>query len=1562
TNIAVTQPTLLNASFTSTAASCGNNNGSTTINTNGGTSGYTYSINNGTTTQTSNTFNGLLAGTYPIIVSDANGCTTTVNASVSNTLAPVISAVNSSNNTCFNSNNGSIVINASGGTGSLQYSINNGSSYQSASTFSSLPAGTYNVVVADALGCQASSSVTISQPTALTASAIGGSIPCFSGTTSVVVSANGGTAPYTGTGSFTVGAGSYSYTITDANGCSSITTVNISQPSLLTSTGSTTAVSCNGGNNGTATIIANGGTVPYSGSGTFSNLAAGTYTYLVTDANGCTSSTNINVSQPSALSGNASTTPASCGSNNGTASIVVSGGVQGYTYSINNGATTQNNGSFSNLLAGTYNVLITDANGCTFTITTSVVNTSSPAISSVTQTPNTCFNSNNGTINIVASGGTGALQYSINGGTTYQPNGSFINLPAGTYNISVTDALGCQTTSSTTITQPLALVANTSQGSIPCFGGTTTVNVGASGGTTPYTGTGAFIVGAGSYTYTVTDANGCTNTTGATISQPSQLNSGQVSSPASCNGGNNGSITITANGGTVPYSGIGTFTNLAAGTYNYTVTDANGCSSVVSSTVAQPSALAASIATTPSTCGNSDGSISVSASGGVGPYSFNATGTYQTSNQFSNVLAGPYTIIVQDANGCTFTASTNVPNQAAPSVVSLSQTNSTCFGLNNGSATITASGGTGSLLYSINGGTNFQNANSFNNLAPGTYQVVVSDANGCTANSSFTITQPTQVILTTSITNTICSSSNGSISISASGGTPTYQYSFNNGASYQANSSTSGIPSGTYNIVVSDANGCSATTTANVSNAPGPVVTNVSAVNVSCFGLNNGSAVINITSGTNPISYALNNGTTQTNGSFGGLGNGAYSVLVTDGNGCTANASFTITQPLAISATYSSTNSTCGNSDGSLTINPTGGTGAYSYSINNGNTSQNTPVFNLMPSGSYSILITDANGCTQTIAATINNSAAPVIQSSNTTNISCNGFANGSIVVTSTGGTGALGYSLNGGTAQTSGAFNNLGPGTYTVIVSDNNGCTTSTQAIITQPSVLTLTGSSIGSTCGLNNGSITLNSQGGTSPYSFSLNSGASQTNNSFPGLPQGPYGIVVTDANGCTASTQTTVPSAPGPVVNQAVATNVTCSGLNNGTIQIVSSSGTSPIQYSINGGTTFSTSSLFQNLQPGSYNIVVTDANGCTSTSTANVTQPSNLSLNQTTINSTCGQSDGAVNISATGGTSPYNYSINGGTTSQPSPNFNALPAGSYNLLITDANGCTISGTAVINNDAAPTISSSNSNNVTCFGLNNGTINVSATGGTGALSYSNNGAASQPSGTYNGLGPGIYNIVISDANGCTTSSQLTITEPFLLSVQNNATSATCGNNNGSITVTSVGGTGSYNYSINGSSNVASNSFNGLGQGSYNIVVSDQNGCTANTSATINNIQGPVLSAIAPTQVTCNGLNNGIINIAANGGTSPILYSINNGATTSGSPTFSNLAPGTYSILVTTANGCTSTGSTQITQPTALTLNSNSVAATCGSNNGSFVLSANGGTAPYLYSGNGGSSYQPG
>ncbi len=266
------------------------------------------------------------------------------------------------NVSCYGGNNGSITVLASGGTTPYRYSKDNGVTWQTSSTFSSLIAGAYSIRVEDFVGQFVILNYTVTQPTQLVATAVAGTIGCFGGTTTVTVSATGGTSPYTGTGAFTVSAGAYSYTVTDANGCTSTVTGTVSQPTQLVATAVAGTINCFGGTT-TVTVSATGGTAPYTGTGAFT-VSAGAYSYTVTDANGCTSSVSVTITQAAILNATVTPTNAACAGNFNSATITISnptGGSGSYQYSINGGTSWQNSGSYS-VNAGTYNVQIRDAN------------------------------------------------------------------------------------------------------------------------------------------------------------------------------------------------------------------------------------------------------------------------------------------------------------------------------------------------------------------------------------------------------------------------------------------------------------------------------------------------------------------------------------------------------------------------------------------------------------------------------------------------------------------------------------------------------------------------------------------------------------------------------------------------------------------------------------------------------------------------------------------------------------------------------------------------------------------------------------------------------------------------------------------------------------------------------------------------------------------------------------------------------------------------------------------------------------------------------------------------
>ncbi len=626
----------------------------------------------------------------------------------------------------------------------------------------------------------------------------------------------------------------------------------------------------------------------------------------------------------------------------------------------------------------------------------------------------------------------------------------------------------------------------------------------------------------------------------------------------------------------------------------------------------------------------------------------------------SGLAAGTYSVTVTDANGCTDQASFTI-TQPTELVATGTTVNVNCFGDETGSIDLSVSGGTAPYTYLYSDGSTGQDLAG---LGAGTYTVTVTDANGCTDQASFTISEFDELVVTGTTTDVDCNGSlTGSIDITVTGGVAPFTYAWSNGAT---SADLTGLAAGTYTVTVTDANGCTATNSTSFTiNQPPAIVLTGETSPADCNGEASGSIDLTVSGGTSPFSYNWSNGATTQN--LNGLGAGTYTVTVTDANECTANASFTITQPEAITVTGVTTDTDC-NSDltGSIDITVMGGTAPFTYQWTNGATTEDLTG---IPAGTYTVTVTDANECTATATATFTVNQPPVIEVTGTTlDVDCNGNATGEISVMVNGGTPPFSYLWN--TGATTATLTGLTAGTYTVTVTDANGCNSVQSFELDEPDLIILTITPMDVLChGGSSGSATCEFAGGTPPFMITWSDG--QTGPMATGLSAGTYMVTVTDGNGCMASS-TVVINEPPPLMITTTVGSVACNdGTNTGNnITPIVTGGTPPYTFLYSNG---STDSLLIDAPPGTYTITVTDANNCTEVTPPIVIIEIPLLECEVTVLQLVGSAgnDGQVSVIVTGGTAPYSYLWNTGATT---PSITNLGPGTYSVTVTDANGCT------------------------------------------------------------------------------------------------------------------------------------------------------------------------------------------------------------------------------------------------------------------------------------------------
>lgn len=1550
------QPTVTN---TNILPGCGMSNGAINITVTGSSSPYTYQWSNGPTTQD---ISGVSSGTYIVTITGADNCSylRTYNLSNNGTLALNGTTLPS---TCTGSNNGSVNLTVSGGTLPFNYIWNNSATTED---ITGLTPANYTVTVTDYTGCNGIKEFTVSQLSPIDILTNITNENCGDHEGIINLSITGGSGAYTYHWSNNATTeditdlvqGNYSVTVTDSNNCTStgnwtVTNyvgncipncdINITNAIVNNETCGNSAGSIN------LTVFTSFSpySVQWSNSSTNEDiymLHGGNYTVTITDAESCQIINTFNIlNQTGTLSvTGVSVINESCGNNNGAINITVTGGALPNTYLWSNGNTSQN---LVGVHAGHYYVTVTDANGCAVFADAIINNTTGTLVQTFGNVVNEVCGNHHGSIDIQISGGSGSHTYLWSNGVTSQ---DLINIGAGTYSCTITDANTCK------LFTPVYTVLNES-GTMAlgytdiddeiCNNNSGFVNITITGGSAPYTyhwsnnATTQDLtnIDAGSYSCTITDNLGCALHTPVytVINSPGTLQLSDVSTIDELCNNNGGSINITVTGGTSPLTYLWNnsvasedILNISAGNYSCTISDANNCQITVNSTINNLNGTLniSNIIVTNESCGNTNGNINIITGGGTTPYSY-LWSSGQTTEDLTNISGGNYTVTIHDAQGCSITNDVTVNNIAGTLALGNTViTNEICSG-SNGSVNISVTGTQTPFSYLWS---NSATTQDISGIIAGTYTCTITDNSGCKIIAGSYIvnnTAPGMIVTTNSIIHENCGNGTGAIDISVSGGVPPYTYAWSNSASTQ---DVSGIHSGIYTVTITDINNCKTIKTYTINNNSGTL--NISGATINNETCSNSIGAINITvsGGGSPYTYLWSNGATTED--LSGLHDGIYKVTITDALTCTiVSTNYTVSNSpgtFVVSNTVI-TNEICNNNNGSINISITGATMPVSYNWSNSAITQD---ISGLTSGNYSCTATDNNGCEIVIHETVGNDAGTLtLNNSIVSYASCN-TGNGFIDITIAGGT--LPYTFLWSNNEITEDISNLNSGTYTCLITDAAGCTIShTETLNTIGNTLLITNPVIAhEQCSHNNGSINISVSGGLAPYTYIWSSG--QATQDIYNLSSATYSVTVTDINNCTASGIYNILNSNSLSFSNIYVNNDIC-GNNQGYIEISLNGGTFPYTYLWSNNATVE--DLYY-LTAGSFTITVTDAIGCTITNTSTVNNITNgLAITNAVVsNDSCGQNNGTVNLTISGGTAPYTYIWNNNEISE---DISGLSGGNYYCTIMDNNGCKVFYSAnILNVTNGLLIQNATVTNDTCNSYL-GSVSITITGGNMPYQYIwNNGSINED---LNNVTSGNYNITITDNSGCAVGASYVVNNisNSTLGFQTISTSDDyCGNGQGSIAFI-PSGTGLYTFELNGhQGGQPIHEFNNLTAGNY-ILAIWEGSCYYDTSVTVGN-SGNFSSSIGFYGSEYCGNSGGFIDINVYPPDNYLFDWSNNVYTEDNF----NLSAGTYYCTITDQTGCHNYLSATIDNNATFNVTTNVTNEVCGNSNGSINLTLTG------------------
>jgi gliding motility-associated-like protein len=1086
--VVLSQPTKLNvsASIIRNVSCFGQNTGAAKVVATQATAPYTYIWTNGSTLDSAV---GMNFGSKKVVVTDAKGCKDSATVTITQPDSLFFNSI-STLTKCFGDSTGKIKLTGVGGAMPYTFSRDAGA-FSSLDSFVNIPANSYAISIKDANNCVFNNTVVVAQPSLLTKTTQVDSVKCFNENSGkITVAGNGGTMPYTFSlqnasyvstnvfGSLT--AGTYSISVKDANNCKSDTNIIISQYSQIQANITNTDIVCNNNDIGKIDVIGSGGNPSYTYSldsvsfktGTnFSNLAAGAYSVFVKDANNCVRKWLDTIKQTFAVNTIFNKKDVNCfGFSDGNFSVIGSGGVSPFTYSFNNGAFASTD-SFSNLVAGNYNVITIDQVGCRDTVVVSITQPSALLYTTVVDSVK-CFGQSTGKITVNASGGTTPYTY-IMDGTISQATNIFSNLISDTFAIRVRDAKQCIKDTQIILNTYPDIKFSYTLDSVKChnaFDGSTTVSV--IGGLAPYQyklDANSFQnnniisnIGNGAHTVVIKDVYNCQKSFSFSYANPTKLTTTLLNQiNILCNGDTTGFAAISSNGGRIPHTYLwnngstnDTLPKIIAGVYTVTTTDAKGCTDNIQVTITQPQALSFVWSNANLTCfRDTTGLASVRVSGGVTPYKY-LWNTGDSISLISKLLAGNYTVTVTDKNGC---KRTETQTLTEPAIISftIDKVNSSCFESKNGSLTVTNIKG-GTAPYNLKWEDNSFNTTLSNVQAFRNYSVQVFDVNSCVRKDTGKVDTNYRLRVNPQFIDPKCPNSITDVLLVPENGVATYTYKLNgitnNSGAYNA------LPNGLYLFEARDGVGCMYKDTADLvlKDSMRPTLINY---DPDCQTANIWPSKLNVVGGAQPYTFNWTGAifTNSTGDSAIHNKKGTYSVTVKDNNNCSLSYSFDLKPAdgaidVSIDSLY---NLRCfGLPEGKAVINVNGGMYPYYYSWSHGD--KDSIGSNMFANVKYTVSVTDDSGCRYILDDIYLSEPTRIQAKYASKNESCPNLFDAYILVNPYNGTATNSQSywikLNDQPFTKEHRYSFLTKGTYKVTIRDENECEVDTTFVITSP------------------------------------------------------------------------------------------------------------------------------------------------------------------------------------------------------------------------------------------------------------------------------------------------------------------------------------------------------------------------------------------------------------------------------------------------------------------------------------------------------------------------------